>query len=173
MKLKNLLPLMVIALLIAPAGCIFSPDDSGDGGVAPPPIKWPSTPEILMENFETIYTGMMINEFEAMLHEEHKTILLPQTLQDWDWADDFYFDKTDKQDGDESKFLIVPLHKMLEQKVKDQKQENMDLGREFKGITTIIADRDIPFRMLAEVVHTAGMAELHDIRFAIVKTTSR
>lgn len=85
----------------------------------------------------------------------------------------FRIDKSYKQDGNEEQFLIVPLHKKLQQLVKNQKEENQALGREFRGVTTIIADAQIPFRMLAEVVHTAGMAELSDIRFAVVKTSDR
>lgn len=85
----------------------------------------------------------------------------------------FRIDKSYKQDGNEEQFLIVPLHKKLQQLVKNQKEENQALGREFRGVTTIIADSYVPFRMLAEVVHTAGMAELSDIRFAVVKTSDR
>lgn len=85
----------------------------------------------------------------------------------------FRVDKSYKQDGSDEQFLIVPLHKKLQQLVKNQKEENLALGREFKGVTTILADRNIPFRMLAEVVHTAGMAELGDIRFAVIKSSNR
>jgi hypothetical protein len=85
----------------------------------------------------------------------------------------FYFDKTDKQDGDENQFLVVPLLTKLKELVKNKKEEDQMLQIDFKGITTVIADRHIPFRMLAEVVHTAGMAELNEIRFAIIKHTAR
>lgn len=85
----------------------------------------------------------------------------------------FRIDKSYKEDGSDEQFLILPLHKKLQQLVRAQKEENLALGREFKGITTIIADRSLPFRMLAEIVHTAGMAELGDIRFAVVKTNLR
>ncbi len=85
----------------------------------------------------------------------------------------FRIDESYKQDGDAEQFLIVPLLDRLQQVVKDQKEQSMLLGREFRGIATIIADRNIPFRMLAEVVHTAGMAELGDIRFAVIRTSNR
>ena len=84
----------------------------------------------------------------------------------------FRIDKSYKGGSDEQ-FLIGPLQKRLQQLVREQKEENVELRREFKGVTTIIADRDIPFRILAEVVHTAGMAELSDIRFAVLKTGER
>lgn len=85
----------------------------------------------------------------------------------------FRIDKSYKEDGNEDSFLIVPLQKRLQQLVKDQKEQNLLLGRDFSGVATIICDRNIPFRMLAEVVHTAGMAELGDIRFAVIKTSDR
>ena len=85
----------------------------------------------------------------------------------------FYIDKTYKEDGDENSFLIVPLLATLEEKVKQQQEENRELQREFKGIVNIICDRDIPFRLLAEVVHTAGMAGLSNMRFAVVRSARR
>ena len=95
MKLKNLLLMfMVIALFIAPAGCIFSPDDGGDGGGDDTGLPWASTPDILMSNYRIVYTEMLIDEFTEMLHKDYKTILLSETLEDWGEAADFYFDYT-------------------------------------------------------------------------------
>ncbi|NOZ00316.1 MAG: hypothetical protein GXP54_00305 [Deltaproteobacteria bacterium] len=85
----------------------------------------------------------------------------------------FYIDKTYKEDGDENSFLIMPLMATLEDKVKQQQDENRELQREFKGIVNIICDRDIPFRLLAEVVHTAGTAGLSNMRFAVIKSVTR
>jgi biopolymer transport protein ExbD len=85
----------------------------------------------------------------------------------------YSIDKSYKEDGSESSFLIEPLHKKLEEVVKQQKEEAKELEREFKPVATIICDKDIPFRLLAEIVHTTGMAGLSDLRFAIVKTTLR
>ena len=82
-------------------------------------------------------------------------------------------DKSYKEDGSESSFLIEPLYKKLDQIVKQQQAEAKELGRKFKHVATIICDKDIPFRLIAEVVHTAGMAGLGDLRFAIVKTSDR
>lgn len=85
----------------------------------------------------------------------------------------FYVDKTYKENGDENSFLIVPLLSALEEKVKQQEEENRELRREFKGIVNIICDRDIPFRLVAEVVHTAGQAGLSNMRFAVIKSSTR
>jgi biopolymer transport protein ExbD len=81
--------------------------------------------------------------------------------------------KTYKENGDENSFLIVPLYNALEEKVKEQQQENKELGREFKGIVDIIADRDMPFRLITEVVHSAGQAGLSTMRFAVIKSSTR
>lgn len=97
MKLKNLLWIpLTCALLLAPAGCIFSPDEGGDGGGVDEPLPWASTPTILMDNFKTIYNKMLIDEFEAMLHDDYKTILLAETLTEWGWEADYYFNKSEE-----------------------------------------------------------------------------
>ncbi len=94
--------------------------------------------------------------------------------EDYAKVGNFYsIDKSFKEDGSESSFLIEPLHKKLDALVKIQKQEAKELGRDYKAVATIICDRDIPFRLIAEVVYTAGMAGLGDLRFAIMKSTSR
>jgi biopolymer transport protein ExbD len=85
----------------------------------------------------------------------------------------FSVDKINKEDGEENSFLIVPLLKALEEKVKSEQEENRELKRDFKGMVNIICDRDMPFRLVAEVVHTAGTAQLSNMRFAIIKVGSR
>ncbi len=87
MKLRNFLFLvMALALLVGPAGCIFSPDDDGGGGGGGgnTALPYPSNPDILMQNFERIYTEMRIDDFRNMLHTEYKTVLLPSTLLEWE-----------------------------------------------------------------------------------------
>ena len=85
----------------------------------------------------------------------------------------FLVDKINKEDAEENSFLIVPLLKALEEKVKAQQEENKELRRDFTAMVNIICDRDIPFRLVAEVVHTAGTAGLSNMRFAIIKVGSR
>lgn len=87
MKMRNFLfLLMALALVVGPAGCIFSPDDdSGDGGGGGGDVlQYPSDPDKLMQNFEEIYNGMLIDPFKEMLHEDYRTVLLPSTLQEWE-----------------------------------------------------------------------------------------
>ena len=40
---------------------------------------------------------------------------------------------------------------------------------QFKGLLTIIADRRVPFRLLTEVLYTAGQAEYGAYKFAVIK----
>ena len=94
--------------------------------------------------------------------------------EDYKRGDAFYsVDKSFKEDGDEKSFMIEPLHKSLEQIVKQQKEEAKELGREFKPVATIICDAYIPFRLIAETVYTSGMAGLSELNFAIIKTSAR
>lgn len=85
----------------------------------------------------------------------------------------FSVDKSYKEDGEENSFVIIPLVKALEEKVKNQQEENKELRREFKAMVNIICDRDLPFRMVAEVVHSAGLAGLSNMRFAVIKIGTR
>ena len=113
------------------------------------------------------------DDFEMMAHCEQKPEECSPEEHNRANSMYFYIDKSYKEDGSDEKFMITPLHKELERLVREQKEENLKLQREYKGIATIVCDRDIPFRMIAEIVHTAGMAELHDLRFAIIKSGAR
>ena len=85
----------------------------------------------------------------------------------------FYVDKTYLQNGDENEFLIVPLYKTLQKKVKLQQAQNKALGKKWTGIVNIICDRDIPFNVVAKVVHTAANAGFTKMRFAVISTAKR
>lgn len=85
----------------------------------------------------------------------------------------YLIDKAYKEDGSETSFLVEPLFKKLEEMVKRAKEDAKVLNRKFNGVVTIICDAYIPFRIIAEVVHSAGMAGLSDLRFAIIKGGSR
>jgi hypothetical protein len=99
------------------------------------------------------------------------------TADDYEKGDKntYAVDKSFKEDGNPDSFLIEPLTKKLEELVKIQKEDEKNLGDDykFKGVVTIVCDLDIPFRIIAEVVHSAGMAELAKLRFAILKTNTR
>jgi len=84
----------------------------------------------------------------------------------------FYVDRRLKQGSSDDSFLIEKLGKELEEKVKEIREGKSDDER-FVPAATIIADADIPFRVIAEVIYTAGMAKLTDMRFALLQRDSR
>jgi hypothetical protein len=99
-----------------------------------------------------------------------------QQCQDGDYGEEgnsFRIEKYHKKDQDENSAHIEPLLKRLKEVVKMQKEEDAALQKEFKGIATVIVHSEIPFRILTEIVYTAGLAELSSLRFAILKTGAR
>lgn len=96
--IKSILLVSFLLLLLAPAGCIFSPEDTPPGTDEPPiEVRQKATTEDkLMENFQDIYSEMHLDDFKDMLHADYKTILLDGTIDDWDWADGATFDRDDE-----------------------------------------------------------------------------
>lgn len=91
----------------------------------------------------------------------------------------FYVDRRLKQGSSDDSFLIEKLSKTLEEKVKEiiesceeRKQKSGESGT-CSGAATIIADADIPFRVVAEVIYTAAMVQIQDMRFALLQRESR
>lgn len=87
----------------------------------------------------------------------------------------YFVDKTYKEDGAESSFLIVNLLKKLTDDIELAKEVHQELrpGEPFKAMTTIICDRDVPYRIIAEIVHTAGNAGIDQLRFAVMRDSRR
>jgi len=87
----------------------------------------------------------------------------------------FFVDKQDKEGASKDSMVIEPLRKALEQLVKRQMDEDEQLGRKFKGVVTLVADKEIPYSLLMEVLYTAGRVGvkgkggLSQFRFAIKK----
>ena len=44
------------------------------------------------------------------------------------------------------------------------------LQEEYKPVVTIIADQTTPYRLVTEVMYTAGQAELSKFKFAVIKS---
>ncbi len=74
-----------------------------------------------------------------------------------------------KRNREASEFLIVPLHEKLKEAVSKRKKMAKITGVKFKGIVTIVADHRMPFRLLAEIMYTAGQAEFSKFKFAIIQ----
>jgi biopolymer transport protein ExbD len=78
-------------------------------------------------------------------------------------------DKSQKKGG-ETSFEIVPLFEQLQSAVKKKKQEKALLKQEYKPMATVIVDQAAPYRLLQEVMYTAGQAELSQFKLAVIKT---
>ena len=67
-------------------------------------------------------------------------------------------------------FLIDPLLQKLNDEVEHQKRVyQYQKKKEFEGIVTIVADRHVPFKLLSQVMYTAGQAEYSKFKFMVVK----
>ncbi|NOZ85826.1 MAG: hypothetical protein GXP49_06120 [Deltaproteobacteria bacterium] len=78
-------------------------------------------------------------------------------------------DASAKRDGEHS-YFITPLYDALFDKAENARnvaKYNPDV--EFKGRLTVIADEETPFRLLSEVMYTAGQAEYSQYKFAVIQ----
>jgi biopolymer transport protein ExbD len=79
--------------------------------------------------------------------------------------------KIPEQDRSSGGYLIDPLFQKLQEAVDHQKKiAQFNKKAEFKGLVTIIADRNVPFSLLTQVMYTAGQAQFSKFKFAAVKT---
>lgn len=75
-----------------------------------------------------------------------------------------------KKDKQASAYMIMPLFKRLKEEVQKQKKiAKYNPAAAFKGVVTIVADQNMSFRLLSEVMYTAGQAEFSKFKFAVVK----
>ena len=77
-------------------------------------------------------------------------------------------DKSRKKGGENS-FLITPLFDGLTDEANHQKQIAKISGSEFEGLIAVVSDHNTPYRLLLEVMYTAGQAEFGKFKFAVVK----
>lgn len=77
-------------------------------------------------------------------------------------------DKSQKKGG-EASLYIQPLFEELTEAIKRKKREMKLLGKPYDPVATVIADQATPYRLLTEVMYTAGQAELSKFKFAVIK----
>ncbi len=79
-------------------------------------------------------------------------------------------DSSIKRDG-QSGYLINPLHTILaKHTTRLQKIEKMTGGKmPFKGELVLVADQTTPYRLISEVLYTAGQAEYGKYRLLVLK----
>jgi biopolymer transport protein ExbD len=74
-----------------------------------------------------------------------------------------------KEGGKENGYLITPLYERLQKEVdKLEYIAKYNPRAPFNGQLTIIADRWVPYRLLTEVLYTAGKAKLDQYRFLVL-----
>jgi len=78
-------------------------------------------------------------------------------------------DKSQKKGG-EASLYIQPLFDDLTEAIKQKKREQKLLGQKYEPTATVIADQATPYRLLTEVMYTAGQAELNQFKFAVIKS---
>ena len=67
-------------------------------------------------------------------------------------------------------YLVPPLAATLTQERQHQETvAKYNKAAEFKGLVTIIADRNIPFKLLTQVMYTIGQAGFSKYKFATIK----
>ncbi|PIE65876.1 MAG: biopolymer transporter ExbD [Deltaproteobacteria bacterium] len=78
-------------------------------------------------------------------------------------------DSSLKRDG-QSGFLIMPLMEVLQQHATRLKTLEKRKYSKFEGEAVIIADHTIPYRLLSEVLYTAGQAEFGKYRLLVLQS---
>ena len=74
-------------------------------------------------------------------------------------------DESMKRDGQEG-LLINPLYDALKEKVQHLKMiAARSASQQFKGLALVVADKDTSYRLITEVLYTAGQAEFEKFKF--------
>lgn len=77
-------------------------------------------------------------------------------------------DKTHKG-GDEQSMQIQPLFDALSEEAGRQENVARLINGKFEGLLTIIAHEETPYRLITEVLYTAGQAKFQKFKFAVVQ----
>lgn len=79
-------------------------------------------------------------------------------------------DAVQKRGGDDG-YFIIPLNKELADAAEKQRRISaQNSSIKFDGLLTVVMDEDIPYRLLTEVMYTAGQAEFAKFKFATIST---
>jgi biopolymer transport protein ExbD len=74
------------------------------------------------------------------------------------------------KDGGENGVLILPLLDQLRKEVDKAKYiAQYNPNAQFTGELSVVGDRLMPYRILTEILYTAGQAELDSFRFVVIK----
>jgi len=75
--------------------------------------------------------------------------------------------------GGEDGFFIIPLNReLVDAAEKKRRLASVNPSVTFDGVATIVMDGDTPYRLLTEVMYTAGQAEFSNFKFATISQES-
>lgn len=77
-------------------------------------------------------------------------------------------DKSQKKGG-EASLHIQPLFDQIVEENKKAERLAKRLGNKYEPVVTVVADQTTPYRLITEVMYTAGQAELSKFKFAVIK----
>jgi len=120
--------------------------------------------EILVGNTKVLPVDCMTSE--------QKGARQCRTGPDFEHDDNRYsIDKVYKEDGSEESFKVTALLSVLQDKLAGAREMHKARGNEgeFRAMATVICDKNIPYRMIAEVINTMGQAGIENMRFAIMQ----
>jgi len=73
--------------------------------------------------------------------------------------------------GGEDGYFIIPLNKVLvDAAEKKRRLASLNPKVKFEGVCTLVIDKGTPFRLITEVMYTAGQAEFSKFKFAAIST---
>ena len=146
-SLLDIVTIILVYLLKSFAGSPVSVPD--------PTVKLPSsTAQIVPEEASTI----TITETKIVVNDKAVAEINDGTV-----------DPNDKRDGPQG-FFITPLYDALVDAADNEKKiAQYNPAQTFKGIAILIADKRIPYRLISEVMYTAGQAEFGSFKFAVIK----
>jgi hypothetical protein len=76
----------------------------------------------------------------------------------------------ESKDGGADGMLVLPLFEALKKEVDKAKYiAQYNPAAPFTGELSVIGDRQMPYRMLTEILYTAGQLELNNYRFVVIK----
>ncbi len=75
--------------------------------------------------------------------------------------------------GGEDGFFIIPLNRELVNAAESKRRlASVNPSVTFDGVCTIVMDGDTPYRLLTEIMYTAGQAEFNNFKFATISQES-
>jgi hypothetical protein len=84
--------LMMLLLMLASGGCIFSPDDAGGPDpIVEDPLPFPDDPDQLIANFKTVYSGMDHTRYrDEILSPDYTFVLQVETVEEFGLSSNIY-----------------------------------------------------------------------------------